>query len=299
MTNHDIHFISPSNDKSYIANALTCLKGYNKTSSIFHLLSLGLPTLKGVVILHWNARVQETVTDFFDDMDIPQVMMRTDRRGEKGKYLRGGYLLPLGQIEVEVKRVLGIERIAILLEPRSKYDNLYGINALIDFRAEKVYVEAVGPGFDVSDLNRGDVSPHERLKLSILGDQVKLRISDRCFVSQEQYEASVQHRLVKIANDAVRQKWTNCIPENRTGWLELGERFLKSRGETLLLEQHTYTPLPFSCLCELVRYIRDIPWQAKRLAGRDTECILPISIMNVSREFIFWDIVFPSKKYAV
>jgi hypothetical protein len=299
MIAQDTYVIRRSAESSYIDNALRELEGYNKTISIFRLLSLGLPTLEGLVILRWNDRVPKEISDSFEGKRIPEVLVRTDKVREAGRYMRGGYLVPLDQVEAEVRRVLGIGRIIVLLEPRSKYDNLYGINVLIDFTADQACVEIVGPGFDVSDLNRGDISPHERLWLSIDEEQIKPRIRKRSLVSHEQYRASVQHRLAKIGHDAMRLGWTTSVPTSNTEWVELGKKFIKTRGETLLLEQQNYIPLPRHLFWKLIRYIRNVPWQIQQFANRERECVLSTSIMNRSEEIIFWDIVLPSKKYFI
>jgi hypothetical protein len=66
MIAQDTYVIRRSAESSYIDNALRELEGYNKTISIFRLLSLGLPTLEGLVILRWNDRVPKEISDSFE-----------------------------------------------------------------------------------------------------------------------------------------------------------------------------------------------------------------------------------------
>lgn len=48
-----------------------------------------------------------------------------------------------------------------LMEPIDRRKNLYGINIMVNALINKVIFEIVGQGFDVSDINRGRLRPHE------------------------------------------------------------------------------------------------------------------------------------------
>ena len=87
-------------------------------------------------------------------------------------------------------------RTVFLLEPKSPFDDLYSLS--MRFGDNEAEVEVVGPGFDASDLKRGDESPHELIRLarkSANGGYVEVGRSE---LSPAQYRAAWKRRLGKV-----------------------------------------------------------------------------------------------------
>lgn len=153
----------PFRSENALITALNDLEGYNKFMSVLYLCYLGLPTLPGVIVT--NGSGFSAVQSYFANRGETHVLLRTDSRDETGVYPRGGNLIKITRILRESRKYLANGRILLLLAPRSRYDNLYSINALFTPDTDKIYLEIVGAGFDASDLNRGDISPHETIQI--------------------------------------------------------------------------------------------------------------------------------------
>ena len=100
-------------------------------------------------------------------------------------------------------------------------------------------VEVVGPGFDASDILRGDIQAHETWKLALgpvpprRGPDLVKRAERIHLTTLGQYEESVQARLAKIGarikNPAVPR---HCLAGSRRG------HRTAPRGGNYLLEDH-------------------------------------------------------------
>jgi hypothetical protein len=276
------------------------LVGYNKVASIYELRQLGLPTLNGIVVTAWNNAVARQVSDYIAKQGWPQIMVRSDKRPETLDNPRGGYLFDIHSLPEVLAPLFAAGRIVILLEPANRYDNLYGINALFSSGSDEVVLEVVGPGFDVTDINRGDLSPHERIDIAIRNERVRARVLRRTQVTQAEYEDSVFHRLTKIGREVlsrqgIAKEWSTHSTDLKTvGW-----DFLQESGYSLL-NRSQYKPLPDAYLVRLVGYLRDLPWRIAE-TGADTHYATSVSLLRPSEapRFIFWDVVRPSRKYAV
>lgn len=277
------------------------LQGYNKTTSIFEVLQLGLPTQEGIIITDWNDNVANITQSFLNIKQWNQVLIRTDKKGETGKYMRGGYIISIKEVPAECQRILSLGRIVLLLEPASKYENLYAINVLIQMKQNIVLLEIVGPGFDASDLNRGDISPHERVCLKIKNEQVTPYILRKDIINQAQYQDSVKARLRKIGVEAITRGWSDRRNDSQSELEELGRNYLLSLNSTLLLDSaDSYQPFSEHLLKKLVDHISDLPWQLPSLIEEDEYAISTTVRRNIDKYcFIFWDIVCPSRKYKV
>lgn len=152
-----------------------------------------------------------------------------------------------------------------ILEPINRLENKYGIN--LHFKQNYCTIEIVGKGFDVSDLNRGQVSPHE-----IIYTELPIRKGEYCewwkflhykFCSQSDYETSKKIRLQKL---------------KEFGFQVSDDIFEKK-----------YHPLSMDALEELLRYITSIH---KNVSVND----FCVSCSIVNNQFVFWDIQTPQGK---
>lgn len=75
--------------------------------------------------------------------------------------IKGGNKSLISLDALEAKKVDGT--MLWLLEPIDRTKNVYGINVYVNRKYEFIEIEVVGRGFDVSDLNRGNISPQETI----------------------------------------------------------------------------------------------------------------------------------------
>ena len=290
---------------SSLFEALDFFQGYNKVVSILYLRMLRLPTLKGLVVWHWDENVQEKVLSIFNSWRHSSFLIRTDKKVETGEYMRGGYIRGVKDLDKEATAILNAGRIVILLEPRSPYDDLYSINAMFLPGEENISLEVVGPGFDASDLNRGDISPHETIYLPkrkpSMGYLLRASNINRNITDANTYKRSVHIRLAKIGR----------LLADRNGWLppkldvnisleQKARYYLQETGKTLLLEhEKRYRSIPLRLLNKVHSRIADLPQKAQVLGIEGEPMVVSMSFFYPDNALAFWDIVWPSQKYSV
>jgi len=273
------------------------LIGFNKVASMFELCHMGLPILDTIVVTRWTDEDAKEMVSYIALRGWPQVMVRSDQNPETPNSPRGGRLFELNTLSSVVANILSAGRIAILMEPANKYDNLYGVNVLLESHTGQALLEIVGPGFDATDLNRGDISPHESICLHIKDDVVTCHVAQRSTISHDEYIETVRQRLSKIGREAIKHGAISCHNLATESLEEMGLRYLRSAGCTLL-NPAEYRQFPRQFLVRLVSHIRDLPWML-RASKEDTEYIISASALNSARpKFVFWDIVRPSTKYG-
>ena len=272
---------------------------YPKVASIFELLHMGLPTLSGLILGSWNEEVASRVSDYILSRGWSQVVVRSDTRFESRDSPRGGYLCAIPDLGNVIGPLISLGRVAILLEPINRYQNQYGLNLMIVAGSGNALLEIVGPGFDVSDLNRGEITPHERISLGVHNNRVTPRVLHRDIVTPADYSASVTHRLAKIGREALHRQ-VNSLRQQRGGKLEeIGQDFLQTNGFSRL-DQSKYAPLPEAYLLRLLSYIRRLPSDLP-VGGPDAHYVVSVSIIGEGKSgrYIFWDVVRSRRKYWI
>lgn len=291
------HLHDPSASKMH--QALEHLAGYYKTTSMINLRVLGLPVLKGVIVTRWDATVRHFLDSFCESHGFSKLLVRTDKRQETGIYMRGGYLIDVNELDTEVSEILKLGRIVILLEPRSPYKDLYSLNAMFTPEDADILLEVVGPGFDASDLKRGDISPHEVIRLPrprFIGAHTLVAENiTRTIVDDKSYKSSIKFRLAKIGRIISGEKnLSNKQLET------LAREHLQATGQTLLIEnEKRYRPIPFPYLENIYRLIADLPERAKDLKIQSEPMVVSMSFFAPDEALAFWDIVWPAYKYAI
>lgn len=278
-------------DTQSFEKIISKLENFWKAKSIAYLDKFGLPTLEAVAITDWNMKIKQNLLEFCNTKNWNSVVIRTDKERETGKDIpRGGYQIGLGYLENDIKKHLQNGRIVMVLEPRDKFRNLYGINIIFD-NPNTLYFEVVGPGFDVSNLNRGDITPHERFTVNIHGEN--LEISNHEIVSQSEYEKSVNYRYKQIGDSIlVKNK-----PYTEKEKIESGKNFLKSHEYLLLENSKSYHKITKNYIKKIRNTISKLPNQMSKIGLANSEFVLSATIFD-SEELVFWDIVFPSQKYG-
>jgi hypothetical protein len=269
--------------------ALDVLQGCWKSSSLLWMHVNRLPVLSGLIVGGWSPRVEEAIIRFSRERGFPELLVRIEKPSQRWTHRRGGYTVPLKDVQSLVQTLAGEEMIAILLEPASPYSDLFSLTSVCEVDAGKVDIEVVGSGFDASDILRADITPHERFEVRFDNssgapwDRQKLEVRRTHSVDREGYRASVRRRLAKIGarlrNPSFPGEWMEA--GNSESVLEdLAQEavhFLRESGQTALLgHSDTYEPLPprllDGFLRELLRLSRavaesKVPWRKFSLAG--------------------------------
>jgi hypothetical protein len=144
--------------------------------------------------------------------------------------------------------------IAAFLEPWSPHRDKYCLSSVILPEEGKSIVEVVGPGFDTSDLVRGDLLPHERFELQmpsqlVFGSSILTRPRSTYIATAEEYKRSVEERLRKIGarlkDSAYPREVLEREIDKREDLRADAIQYLKRTKQTLLLNHMTkYVPIP-------------------------------------------------------
>lgn len=240
--------------------------GLEKIDTYITLSKLGCPVLKSVLIKSTEPVETEMFHRFINYFGTEEVTVRYQYIRPSSKPIQGGNRYPL-RFDA-IAPLQSRDRHLWLLEPIDRLRNQYGIN--LRFQPGQCCIEIVGQGFDVADLNRGQISPHQTIvterpiRMGAYNEWWKfLRYS---FTTQEDYVQSVNNRMEKLS--------------------QMGYRVT----EQLFFPQ--YRPLPMEWLEELLDYVSRIGSQV----DRDDFCV---SCSISDNHFIFWDVQTPEGKKRI
>lgn len=274
---------------------ITKLNDFWKAKSIAYLDKFGLPTLPAIAITNWNEEVKTELIQICKEKGWNSVVIRTDKKAETGERIpRGGYLTNLDQLSSEITKIFDMERIAMILEPRDRYRNLYGINILYEKTSpENLYFEVVGPGFEVSNLNRGDIMPHERIIIKRISDEPIILTHNT--ISLSDYKNSVFTRFVQIGRSIDQNQSTENMSDDELA--KIAKNFLKKNKYDLLSQNETnYSSIPIDYINKIKNYVAELPYKMSKI-GLDVEQFVLSATVFDSGELVFWDIVWPEHKY--
>lgn len=184
--------------------------------------------------------------------------------------IKGGNKSKIDLDELKSKQIDGTQM--WLLQPIDRTKNIYGINIYVNKRNEFLVIECVGRGFDVSDLNRGDISPQESISFSYpieFGWQNEWwKYITLNFVNQNQFNNDKLIRLKKLRNFGLNPSKNIFDSE--------------------------FVPMDYSLIEKLIYYIQSIDknW------SKSDEYIVSIS-MNIDGNLVFWDIQTPEGKSKI
>ena len=106
-------------------------------------------------------------------------------------------MAPKAKLLQAIQPFLSEDRIVAVYEPINRLQNGHNLNLL--FRsADDVLVEVAGPGFDASNLQRGDITPHEVLAVQISPNGMPKKIDIIHQTTDEEYRRSVMVRIEKL-----------------------------------------------------------------------------------------------------
>jgi len=125
------------------------------------------------------------------------VLIRHDIQNEAPPYPRGGFLVPKRLLPEILAFFFGFNRVVAVYEAADPVLNGDNLNLLFE-SATNIWVEVVGPGFDASDLQRGDLSPHEVFSITISPDGKIAELRRVSAIDDATYEESRQLRVRKL-----------------------------------------------------------------------------------------------------
>jgi hypothetical protein len=291
--------------RANLLSSLESVRGCLKTTSMLWMHALGLPVLSGVVVSDWSKASANAVRRFSRQCRFSRFLLRIDKRDQRWTRRRGGYLLTLADVPAMIKELRREGMIAALLEPASPYADQYSLAGVTAPDQEKLIIEVVGPGFDASDLLRGDLQAHERWEATLGPIMPRVRSSDplSChrinLAPQDQYAGSVQRRLAKIGARLKNPAFPDAVLQGSAAdsarLVAEAIAFLKAtRQATLLKHAETYAPIPEKHVTSFARDVRTL------LAGLSSYGINlgPTSFaasVIPRRGLVFWDF-FPARK---
>lgn len=254
--------ISPS--ESYRKNT------NEKISTYQFLAKVACPVLSSV-LLEKDERIDEKKVELIKNvLKSNYCTVRYQYVEPSSNPVKGGNKISLTVRELLANKIDGTQM--WLLQPVDRTKNLYGINIRVDRLGETITIECVGKGFDVSDINRGNISPHERIIFNYpieYGWQNEwwkfIRLE---MVSSQRFQADTQIRLEKL---------------RKMGVYPSGNIF-----------DSQYKPLPYNIIEKLLYAIQNIDenW------NESDEYVVSVSVTDTGK-LIFWDIQTSSGKLKI
>jgi hypothetical protein len=287
----DAFVVSHANDA---ARAAAVFPQYRKLIGWLSLVRLGFPTLRGVIVTRWSADAEALVSRFLEDIGQSELTVRSDTLQERGDYPPGGDVIPLNELPAALAFYLRLGRVVFLLEPRSRFEDLYSLSVgYLD--ASELLVEAVGPGFDASDLNRGETSPHEWWRLG-LGEGLGARVIEHGQLSDREYRSSWKARVDKVARLAETQRARyGALGQQTRSW---AIEWLRANGHTLLIgSERGYRPIPDELLATVLKDCEMLPSKLRMVDLPADSFVVSMSFFGLQAEPIYWDITWPRLKF--
>lgn len=164
----------------------------------------------------------------------------------------------------------------------------------------------VGPGFDASDILRGDLQPHERWEvdadLTSRGGERASAPRRAMLATPDPYVKSVQRRLAKIGARTKNPAFPDVALRDRnadqSSLIKLGTSFLRSTRQTLLLKHmKAYRPISEKHVVSFSQHVQSLLSGLSEYGIHLGPSSFAASIIP-KRGLIFWDF-FPARKQEV
>lgn len=244
-------------------------KDYQKLNTYLMLSHMGCPVLKSVIIKN-NLFSPKDINDIAQYLGSEFCTIRYQYIKPNSQPVRGGNKIRL-QYNTLIEKVVP-DTILWLLEETDRLKNNYGINMFFNCHQGFLLFECVGKGFDVSDLNRGDINPHQsilfQLPINYGWNNEWWKYVDLHFIPNVDFEASKDIRLKKL--------------------FKLGFDVDKS------IFNNSYIPLTLSQIEKLMEYAQFI----YSSLSNEKEFVVSCSI-DYNYNIIFWDIQTPAGKRKI
>ena len=259
---------------------------YPKVRSWLLLWTAELPTCEGVVVTRGTDGWASVLATFMKSRGWTELLVRSDSTHETGAAPRGGSVLGGRELMATVEGLLRQDRAVFALEPLSPYSDAYSLSLVPDAAWRRWVIEIVGPGFDASDLKRGDVTPHETIEADVQLPAEAVVLRRRVVADDRRQARSWLLRVAKVARQL------KCPPAEV-------HRELQARGEPMLVQPWRYPPIREALVASVVR----ASYRARgEVAARLLEpgaVVFSMSFVGHQARPVFWDIVVPSEKYRI
>ncbi len=284
-------------DRNNLYSALESVRGYLKTTSIFWMRALQVPILSGIVVSDWSQKSARLVEKFAREHKTSELLLRIDKHNERWTRRRGGYLIPVSGAGSTAKALKEEGLISLFLEPVDPLADEYSMAAVTIPDQGKLVIEIVGAGFDASDILRSDVSAHERWEFKInagAAPTVSHSGTRLSVASPQEYEMSVEKRLAKIGARLSNAAFPDEVPSNEKQLVSAATSFLRSSGQTRLLDSKEYQPISPRHLEGFINNIELILLGLGEHGIRIGSTSFAASVVPQGR-LVFWDF-FPAAK---
>ena len=202
-------------------------------------------------------------------------------------------------LEETIQYFFHLGRIVAIYEPADPLLNMYNMNLLFE-STRRVTIEVVGPGFDASDLQRGDLSPHETFSVDLSSEGLisDLRLVQR--VDRMAYAASVILRKDKIRKKLASAPSTDLARRIRVSLAipeDLNDLLMKIGSP--LREAQAYQPVPENLLRDTLSEIAEsrVVERYTAMTGVGFPLVVSTSLVNRGSRQVYWDIVSPTLKF--
>lgn len=183
--------------------------------------------------------------------------------------IRGGNAVAITKTDLE--RFWSDDRVLWPMEPTNRLSNRYGINIAYISHEKRIVFEIVGRGFDVADINRGYITPHQIIKVNTP--------EDRGFYGEIWKRASVSI----VSED----EYHNSASIRRANLEKMGLDVSKLQFD------QSFSPITLSMLERLDRFAQPV-FESYAYAY---DIVMSCSILEDGRT-VFWDIQTGENKYA-
>ncbi|MEU7082150.1 MULTISPECIES: hypothetical protein [Streptomyces] len=228
------------------------------------------------------------------------LMIRSDGGVEKKQYYRGGNTFPAEEIPARATQLLAEGRAVILAEPTNRFTNRLTVLVRMDRPAigqrGSLTLEALGPGYDVADLTRGQLPPQVTAHLDVVDfdhyqpprwNEWQIT-GDRCPGGEE---ARRHRRLTRLAAQTLTDGGHLTGPAEA----EHAESWLQQQGYVHLFRPQSTRELLAK---RLHRLFEDAFVLALAQPNRNWHCLATaFSVLDGPRS-IYWDLIDGERKYA-
>jgi hypothetical protein len=170
-----------------------------KILTYLRLWKLGCPVLKSAVLT--NKQDLEQLDRVISHLNSDICTLRFQYTKPCSSPIRGGNAVAISKHDLEM--YWSSDRFLWPMEPTNRLSNRYGINIGYFVYEDKIIFEIVGQGFDVADINRGYITPHQRIQVRVPEDRSAYgeiwKGASINIVSQEKYYESVSTRKLNLA----------------------------------------------------------------------------------------------------
>jgi hypothetical protein len=274
---------------------------FPKWSSMCLLRAVGAPTLEALLIepiesSDLRKAVYQSIQAFQDRTKANRVMLRTDRQRETKSYLRGGNSYTFEKaVEVAIE-IAETGRTLIILEPTDRLTNQLTISIAVEPDG-RWCAELLGPGFDASNLQRGDVPPEyivsglplDGVNASNVGEH-QIRISRLENISMKQ---RITLRLAGIVTHILPSYGVDLRSQENSS--QLASDWMRSNGYNLLFRNEIarFPSRAFSTVFETAQLV----FHYRRHNRSSSSFVLASSVLTRSR-MVFWDVTDGQKKWG-